>query len=48
MLRGMVLFAVASRTVRRRYGVFRILGFQVLRLPESEGVVFHFHFGKPF
>ena len=47
IMRDMALFAVAFRTLRRGDGVCRILGSQVLRLPDDAGMVFHFQRQNP-
>lgn len=44
----MALLAVIVFTVRRGNGVCRIVGFQVLRLPDNAGIMFNFQFVKPF
>ena len=44
--RDVALFSLAFYSMRRGFNLSFTLGSQVLRLPESAGLVLNFHFGK--
>ena len=46
--RDIALFSLTFYSMGRGFDVSFTLGSQVLRLPESAGLVLHFHFGKTF
>lgn len=46
LTRDVALFALAFASMRRGHDLTFTLGSQVLRLPEAQGLIFNFHFGK--
>lgn len=46
LTRDIALYTLAFASMRRGYDLSFTLGSQILRLPESRGLIFNFHFGK--